>query len=135
MTYFFDASFLTALFIADDIFHQKAISIIRTLNKKDPQYLTSDIALSETTNLTFRIKGAATTKKFLSWFPKSNIQLLYLNQEIFQSGYKILLAQKSRNGLNFFDCLHLATMKELGVENILTFDNDFKKFAKINEAG
>lgn len=133
MTYFFDASFLTALYITDDIFHQKAADIIQIIDKKDPQYFTSNIVLSETTNLIFRMKGAITTKKFLTQLPNSNIQPFYINKEIFRSGCKILLAQKSKRGLNFFDCLHLATMKELGIENILTFDSDFKKFAKINE--
>lgn len=135
MTYFFDASFLTALFVNDDLFHNQAVDHIQIIDNNNPQYFTSNIVLSETINLIFRKRGRSFTKKFLSHFPKSNIQLFNINQEIFKSGCNILLGLKSKGGLNFFDCLHLATMKELGIEDILTFDSDFKNYAKINEIG
>lgn len=133
MTYFFDASFLTALFVNDDLFHNQAVDLMQVIDNNNPQYFTSNIVLSETINLIFRKRGRLFTKKFLSQFPKSNIQLFYINQEIFKYGCSILLGLKSKGGLNFFDCLHLATMKELGIKNILTFDSDFKNSVKINE--
>lgn len=133
MTHFLDASFLFAVFCEDDTFHQKAREIIHDLNEKSAKVIASNISLSETVNLIFRLKGPVETKKFINYFDKTKTEVLYVNQEIFQSGCKILLTQKSKKGLNFFDCLHLATMKYLGIDTILTFDNDFRKFAKTNE--
>lgn len=133
MIYFADASFLFAIFCEDDPFHLQAREIVQGINQRSHKVLISNISLSETINLIFRLKGPLDVKKFLKYFAKTETETYYVNEKIFQSGCKILLAQKSKRGLNFFDCLHLATMKELGIKNILTFDSDFKKFAKINE--
>lgn len=132
MIYFFDASFLIALFNSDDTFYQNAVKTIQKINLSLPRYITSNIALAETVNLLFRTKGTLSTKKFLSTFyKKSNIEEYFVSKETFASAYKLLFQQKSKSGLNFFDCLHLATMKELGIENILTFDKEFKKWVKV----
>jgi len=133
MTQFLDASFLFAVFCKDDSFHQQARKVIESINQRSDKVITSDISLSETINLVFRLKGPSEVNKFLKYFTKTKTEITYIDKETFQSGYKILLDQKSKRGLNFFDCLHLATMKQLGIKNILTFDDDFKNYVKINE--
>lgn len=133
MIYFADASFLFAIFCEDDIFHQQAREIVQEINQGSHKVIASNISLSETINLIFRLKGQFEAKKFYSYFTKTGTDVIYINKEIFQLGCKTLFGLKQKRGLNFFDCLHLVVMKELGIENILTFDNDFKKFVKINE--
>lgn len=133
MTYFLDASFLFAVFCKDDAFHHQARKTAQEINRKSAKVIASDISLSETINLIFRLKGPLEAKKFFKYFVKTGTEVFYIDKEIFTSGCEILFTQKSKRELNFFDCLHLATMKQLGIENILTFDSDFKKFAKINE--
>lgn len=125
-----DASFLIALFNEDDEFQPKAKKIIRDLDK-DTRFLTSNIALAETVNFTFSHLGPKIAEKFLKFFKKSNIEEIFIPKEVFDSGYNLLFRQKSKKGLNLFDCLHLATMKTLGIKNILTFDQEFKKEVKV----
>jgi len=120
-------------FCKNDIFHQQAKEIVQKINLKAHKVIASNISLSETINLIFRLKGQLEAKEFYGYFIKTNTEVIYTNKEIFQLGCKVLFNLKSKGGLNFFDCLHLATMRHLGIENILTFDSDFKKFAKINE--
>lgn len=133
MTYFFDASFLIALFNSEDSFHSKAVEIIQKVEPNDPVFLTSNIAIAETINALFRVSGSLVAKKFLSFFKKSNIKEFFVTKEIFHSAYKLLFQQKSKSKLNFFDCLHLESMKHLKIDTILTFDSYFKNYVKINE--
>jgi len=133
MTYFADASFLFAIFCEDDIFHNQSKEIVKKINLGSHKVVASNISLSETINLIFRLKGQLEAKKFYGYFIKTGTDVVNISKEIFQSSCKILFNLKSKKNLNFFDCLHLATMKELGIENILTFDSDFKNFVKINE--
>ncbi|PIQ70099.1 hypothetical protein COS55_01115 [Candidatus Shapirobacteria bacterium CG03_land_8_20_14_0_80_40_19] len=133
MTYFFDASFLIALFNSEDLFHSKAAEIIKNAEPHSPFFITSNIAVAETVNALFRANGVIVTKKFISSFKKSNIEEFFVTKEIFSLSYKLLFQQKSKNKLNLFDCLHLETMKHLKVDTIFTFDSDFKNFVKINE--
>lgn len=127
MQFFLDASFMFALFNEDDEFHDGALRIVKELEDKLAYFLTSNIALAETVNLLFRMQGSKQAKKFLKGFRESNIEEVFLSQRIFNKGYKILFAQKSRRGLNYFDCLHIAAMKSLKVDEILTFDKRRKK--------
>lgn len=135
MTYFLDASFLIALFNSEDIFHPKAIEIIKKAEHRNPLFISSNIAVAETINALFRTNGSSIAKKFLSFFKKSSIKEFFITKEIFHSAYKLLFQQKSKSGLNLFDCLHLVTMKHLKIDTIFTFDSDFKNSAKINEIG
>lgn len=131
MQYFLDASFLIALFNEEDDFHQDSKRIIKDLMQRPYYFLTSNIVLAETVNLIFRVKGIKESKRLLKGFRESDIEEVYLTPEIFTQGYKILFKQKSKRGLNLFDCFHLAAMKYLGVSTILTYDERFKKEVKV----
>jgi len=122
-----DSSFLIALFNKDDEFHQKAEETVRKLEKGETRFFVSNIVLAETINFIFRHQGLQQAKKFLEAFKKSGIKEIFLAKEIFEIGYQYLFTQKTRRGLNLFDCLHLATMKSLGIKNILTFDKELQK--------
>lgn len=127
MTVFCDSSFLVALFYKDDKYHEVAIRIGKELEKKEAISVVSNVCLSEAVNVIFRISGSKQAKKFYHLMIKSRIKLFSVNQEIYQNGLKILFKQKSKRGVNFFDCLHLATMKYLKIKSILSFDSDFAK--------
>lgn len=131
MVAFVDASFLLALFNEDDEFHQKARKTIKELDAIQARLFTSNIALGETINLTFRHKGVKIAKKLLRTFQKTAIEEIFVDQEIFDKGYQLLFSQKTKKDLNLFDCLHLATMKTLGIDTILTYDQGFKKHVEV----
>lgn len=131
MTVYLDSSFLIALLHTKDDFHQKAIKTIKKLNSLQTEYVTSNIALAETVNYIFCRLGKLLAKRFLKGFQGSQIEEIFVSKEIFGQGYKLLFRQKSKKGLNLFDCLHLATMKALEINTILTFDRDFQKKVKV----
>jgi len=131
VTVFVDSSFLFALFNDDDEFYQRAVKTVEKLEKKTICFLISNIVVAEVVNLTFRLKGAVASQKIFSLIGKSGIEKVFINQEVYNQAYKLLFAQKSKKGLNFFDCLHLSTMKHLNIERILTFDQAFKKEVKV----
>lgn len=131
MTAFVDASFLFALFNRDDEFYPKAIEIAGLLKESATRLLTSNIVLAETVNLVFRDQGPKAARDFAKSFRKSKVEEFFVSDELFKKAYQLLFAQKTKQGLNFFDCLHLVTMKALGIETILSFDKGFKKEVKV----
>lgn len=131
MTVFFDSSYLIALYNEKDDFHQLAFSAVKRLEASQTEFITSNIVLAETVNFLFSRKGKLFAQEFLKAFKRSKTQEVFVSRAIFQEGYKLLFAQKSKRGLNLFDCLHLATMKALEINTILTFDKEFKKWVKV----
>jgi len=126
MTIFVDASFLIALFNKDDDFHQKAQEIIAQLEKDNPIFITSNIALSEAINVVFRTGDSGATFRFYSLIKGSGLKTFTINDQVFSRALKFLFNQKAKKGLNFFDCLHLAVTEILKIKKILTFDRDFR---------
>jgi len=131
MTVFVDASFLIAIFNDKDQFHLPATKIAKQLESQNYQPYTSNVALAEAVNFIFRLSGSSQAKNFLMLTRKTDLEIIHLSKEIFSQGYKLLFKQKSKRGLNLFDCLHLATMKTLGIKTILTLDQGFKKEVKV----
>lgn len=127
MTVFVDSSFLIALFHKRDDFHSKAEEIIQKIEADPVCPLISNVVVAEAVNFIFRLKGPKATQKFLALIHESGIKKVFVSQEVFGRAYGLLFAQKSKRGLSFFDCLHLATMKLLEIETILSFDKGFKK--------
>jgi len=127
MTVFIDASFLIALFNKDDEFHQRAEETAEKLETDLVRFITSDIVVAETVNVIFRLKGPVLAEKFLGIFKKSKIEEFFVPPEIFTKAYARLFSQKSKRGLNFFDCLHLETAEFLSIKTILTFDEKLGK--------
>jgi predicted nucleic acid-binding protein len=126
MTIFLDASFLIALFNKDDDFHQKAQEITTQLERNDPIFIISNIVLAEAINVIFRTGGSRVASQFYSLIRSSNLKTFTVNEQVFSRALKFLFNQKAKKGLNFFDCLHLATAEILKIRKILTFDKDFK---------
>lgn len=131
MIVFVDSSFLIALFHKKDDFHSKAKRIVEKLEKKPFSPFTSNIVTAEVVNFLFRTNGSRVAKSFLDFYKKGNIKEIFVSKEIFDYGYRLLFKQKSKRDLNLFDCLHLTTMKSLGIKTILTFDKEFKKWVKV----
>jgi uncharacterized protein len=125
MTIFIDASFLISLFNKDDEFHKQAKKLAKELSSKPITLITSNIVLAESINVVFRYLGAKNAKKLLNLFYKSNIEEIFVSDNIFKKAYQLLWQQKKK-GPNFFDCLHIATMNSFKIKAVLTFDKDFK---------
>lgn len=130
MTVFIDASFLIALFHEKDYFHSQAISISEKIKKESTQTITSNIVLAEAINFIYRNKGSKVAKKFSKLVEQSGLEEFFVSSDIFNKAYSILFQQKTKRGVNFFDCLHLATIKSLGIQKMLTFDQALKRKVK-----
>lgn len=125
MAVFVDASFLIALFNKDDQLHEKATELSRRLEREKVNFITSNIVLAETINVIFRLNGPREAKNFYSLFKRSGLEKFFVPQAVFQKAY-FLLWQQKKKGLNFFDCLHLISMRHLKIKTLLTFDRGFK---------
>lgn len=125
MTVFVDASFLVALFNTDDEFHPKARDLARQLEDQGCRFVISNIVVAEAINVVFRLQGPIKAKRFYRYLEKAEIEEFFVPEIVFQEAHSLLWRQKKK-GLNFFDCLHLASMKHLKIKDLLTFDQGFK---------
>jgi predicted nucleic acid-binding protein len=127
MIVFIDTSFLFSLLNTDDEFHQSAIHILADLQQKDILFYSNSIVIAEMINLVFRTKGSATAKKVHEALWLLDITYHFVTEDLFNEAYALLFQQRTKNRANLFDCVHIATMKRLGIDTILTYDNDFKR--------
>jgi Predicted nucleic acid-binding protein, contains PIN domain len=55
----------------------------------------------------------------------SNLEILKINQTLFDAAWNIFRAQKARKKLSFTDCTTIAAMKLNGIDKIAAFDFGF----------
>ena len=123
---FLDSSFLFAFYSAKDERHERAKMLMQDIvNGKYGSAYVSDYVFDELVTVVFArlrgIKEAARVGKSLF----ETVDFLYVNEEGFDTAWKIFSNQKT-SSLSFTDCTSVAAMKGNGIENIATFDSDFK---------
>ena len=126
--YFLDSSFVIALIFANDFNHGKAIDVKFVLNHEC--YINNSV-LAEILNI---------SNKFADF--KSVVEIYYhlidnlkvINEyDIFGYDAKSLaIFQKYKGKLGFVDSGIIATMNQHEINNLVTFDNEFKRVESIN---
>ncbi len=130
MIIFLDASFLISLFNEDDSNYQKAIKIAKKIEEKNIKTATSNIVLAECVNVIFKKKGPNLAAKFRHIFDNVGIEEYFVGKEIYKKAEILLFKQKSK-ALNYFDCLHVETMRDFKIDAMATFDREFVKEVKV----
>ena len=111
----------------DDINHEKAVNLIKKIEKGDyRQIAVLDHVLSETLTVLYLKQkkfnvAVGIGKKILAIYP-----ILFLDKHDMENAFDIFSAQKSTK-YSFPDCAQIALAKNHGIEYIATFDEEFKK--------
>lgn len=121
---FVDTSFLLALLIETDPFHEKALQISETIHEKK---VINNIVLTETFNA-FTSKGGKVGKELYHSISEM-FEVKYLNKSDYDDSMELYLNLDS--SINYSDCTILLTMINSKIDRIVTFDSDFKKIKGI----
>ena len=119
-----DADFLVALAKTDDSNHSKAMKIAAKLSKT--QIIISPFTIGEVvTVLSYKVSQDA-AKRFLHKIRQQNITKLTLDIKTEIEADRIFLNQ-TKKGISWFDCYNVAIAKMYNLQDILSFDNFYKK--------
>ena len=122
---FVDTSFLIALLISSDQFHEKALSISQTINERK---VINNTVLNETLNA-FTGKGGKVGKELYNLILKM-FDIQYLTPDDYNGAMDLYLYYDST--INYSDCTILSTMFQNDISQILSFDSDFEKINGIS---
>lgn len=128
---FLDSSFLISFEVEKDSNHDKAVKIMRDIlsHKYGPPVI-SDYVFDETVTMTLAktdLKKAVTAGKGM----KISYEMKKVDEGLFEESWKIF-AEQIKTRLSFTDCTIISLMREKGIRNIATFDEDFKKIETVN---
>ena len=121
---FVDTSFLIALLISTDQFHEKALEISKTINERK---VINNTVLNETLNA-FTGKGGKIGKDLYDLILEM-FDIQYLTPMDYQNAIDLYLHYDS--SINYSDCTILSTMFQNDINRIISFDSDFGKIEKI----
>lgn len=122
---FVDTSFLIALLISTDQFHEKALSISKTINERK---VINNTVLNETLNA-FTGKGGKVGKELYNVIMEM-FDIQYLTPDDYEDAIDIYLHFDS--SINYSDCTILSTMFQNDINRIVSFDSDFEKISGIS---
>jgi len=117
---FIDSSYYIAYLIEKDKFHKRAIELDSQLNEK--KCINSTVLL-ETLN-SFASYGGADINELYLYLTEVN-DLIYLTDEDYKQS--VMISKNYNSSINFSDCTILQSMQKLGINKIVSFDDDFSK--------
>ena len=122
---FVDTSFLIALLISTDHFHERALEISETINERK---VINNTVLNETLNA-FSGKGGKIGKDLYNIILEM-FDVEYLSPVDYEKAMDLFLHYDS--SINYSDCTILTTMFQNNIDRIVSFDRDFEKIEMIN---
>lgn len=121
---FVDTSFLIALLIKTDSYHEKALKIAESIHERK---VINNTVLNETLNA-FTGKGGKLGKELHNIIGEM-FDIQFLNQADYENAMEIYLHLDS--SINYSDCTILSTMLQNKINKIISFDSDFEKIKGI----
>ncbi len=124
--YFLDTTFIVALFVSNDQWHQKAVEIFEKI--KLDEFIISKLVIAETITV---LKNKLNTKEIREIYrtlPK--IVNVIDDYEFFDDAMEIFVKYDSK--ISFFDSMYIYLMKKENITEIISFDSDFDRVNGIN---
>ena len=129
MKYFIDSSFLIALVNENDSLHEKSLEYIDLIEKNDC-YI-SNLVINEVITV---IGNKIDLETAISAFDLINDIFHVINEYEIKdfNSTTMLIYEKHNTKLSFTDCSIIVDMHYHKIENLLSFDKEFKKAEGIN---
>lgn len=119
--YFLDTTFIVALFVSNDPWHQQAVDICKKI--KNSEFVISKLVIAETITV---LKNKLNTKEIREIYrtlPK--IFNVIDDSNFFDEAMDIFV--KYDANISFFDAMYIYLMKKEKISEIVSFDNDFDR--------
>jgi len=123
---FLDASYLISLIFEDHDKHEKANELYKEMENKEK--IISKLVITEViTVLDKKLKVNNELIRYAYDYLNTDFNIID-DYVFFDNALEQVLKQKH---LGFFDCMYIAIMKKLEIEELATFDEDFNKIEGI----
>ena len=138
MRIFADSSFFIAYYDANDQYHKESSELVKKLMSYKPEIVTSDYVYDETATyllLTHPYYGYLRAQKFdKDLIDSKKFNIIFVNDFIFHEARKIFKKYNKDKQWSFTDCTSFALMDDYGINEVLTFDKNFRQkgFKTIN---
>jgi len=120
---FVDSSFWIALRVPRDPHHRKAVALAPVHG--DERWVTSNHVRGETWTWVNRRAGHASAVRFLSALERSpRLDVVHVPEDLEDDALR-WLRRRRRDQYSYVDATSFALMRQLGIRNALTFDEDF----------
>lgn len=125
---FVDTSALVALYLTADSRHQEAASVLEGLMESKRQLVATTDVFDETVTLLRRWGGYSKAVEAGEALRTSRVlELVNVDDEAREEAWKLFKQHKGPK-LSFTDCTSAAVMRRLELEEVFTFDSDFRGF-------
>lgn len=121
-----DADAFVAVQNEKDSNHTRAIEISEYLFSLKLQLITSDPAFGEAITIISQKAGLQKAVTFAEELLASPTEIVEVDAALRRKALDIFKEQTSKN-TRFTDCINMAIMKEEGLQEIFSFDEDYKK--------
>ncbi|KZX14665.1 tRNA(fMet)-specific endonuclease VapC [Methanobrevibacter cuticularis] len=125
-----DTNFLVGLYVTNDQWHEAAVKISDEVYNQEK--IITDLIISEIITLIASKVGAKESKN-LYYHILDNYQIYEVDRELYTKSINTLL--KYDGTLSLADSLSVEIMKEIGIQEIVSFDKDFDKVDGIIRRG
>lgn len=125
MMYFLDTTFIVALFVSNDDWHQQAVDVFQEI--KNQQLTISKLVIAETITV---LKNKLKTKDILEIYRNiPNFFNIVDDSGMYDEAMNIFVKYDST--ISFFDAMYVTVMEKEEITKIVSFDSDFDKIDKI----
>ncbi len=124
MANFIDSGVWIAAFNSKDKYHEVSSKIVKAItgNKLKNIFISDYIFDEVVTYIRKKIGVAESIETANSMLDSQNLQIIYIDQAIFQASYHIF---QKYGSLSFTDSTSIVIMKNLKIKNLFSFDSGF----------
>ena len=126
-TVFIDSNIFIAELNKDDSLHNRAKAVFRNIENQNLSAVTSNFIINEVITVLSQRINKTTAITFANFIYDSDtaIDIMTINRNIEIKAIEYLKNLKSKN-ISFCDCATLAVLDLFSIDNLATFDRDFK---------
>jgi hypothetical protein len=132
---FVDTSAWVGLFVEKDQHHADAVKAFEALGEDAPEFVTTDYVVAETVT---RIRRDASHKSAVGVWDRlegGDAARLVEVEPAHRRAARKLFGRYDQLVLSLVDCVSFVVMKELGITEAFTFDDDFRKAGYVTIPG
>ena len=128
MNIFIDTSYYFSLLNPDDSNHKKALGLKNVYSSNNR--ITTYAVIGELATIGAQRFDKKTTISFIDTILKGKTNIVVESKELVMSTWQLFNQVPNKN-ISWVDCYSAAVIQKFKIENVLTFDQDFKQLQKL----
>ena len=125
---FVDTSAFVALYDPLDQHASRAKNIAKDLSKLKGVFVTSNFVVDETLTLILKRAGYKRAVKFgKALLEEKRLKMVNIDEKLQKEAWEVFKKYNKDKNWSFTDCTSFVVMKGLGIEEVFTFDKNFKE--------